>query len=136
MHSVCRLKYFIFSIIAPIPKPFPLVFWAANSVFNQKKTEKDKFQHNFNGFHYLVTEELSSFSHFLWASLCLFATNHFYCELRHKNEKFAFISLSTATVFLLSFKTQLLLPQTIPPINFSHLFISTDKCVQSWASFF
>lgn len=44
MHSVCRLKYFIFSIIAPIPKPFPLVFWAANSVFNQKKTENRKGQ--------------------------------------------------------------------------------------------
>lgn len=152
MHFACQLEYFIFSIITPIPK-LPLVFWAANSVFSKKKTEnsKDKFQHNFGGFKYLVIEKTLILQLFLrphkalensntllqvWAPLCLFATNHFRCELRHKNEEFTFcFSFHYSTVFLLSFKTQLILPQTISFPSISHqvfFCLPVQKNVQCW----
>lgn len=63
----------------------------------KQKTAKDKLQHSFSEFNYLVTDKTLIFQPFLrphkplenshillqvWASLCLFSTNHHHCELR------------------------------------------------------
>lgn len=122
-----------------------------SSAKRKQKTANDKFQHNFCGFKYLVIDKTLMLQLFLrphnalensntllqvWAPLCLFATNHFRCELRHKNEEFTFcFSFHYSTVFLLSFKTQLILPQTISfPSIFHQVFfcLPVQKNVQCW----
>lgn len=92
-----------------------------SSAKRKQKTANDKFQHNFCGFKYLVIDKTLMLQLFLrphnalensntllqvWAPLCLFATNHFRCELRHKNEEFTFCFFSTILLFF-SFPSKL-----------------------------